>query len=464
LGRVTHHADSSRHPRAWRDLSSPFERDSGCSQPVKTAALLLLLTSTASAGGFGIPEVGARRTGMGAVVGRPDEANAVYHNPAGLVLGEGVRVYASFGLAMLDASFQLQQWDQSERFIDASVDAEGYYPSVTPTRAMAVIPMLAVTAEIIDDKLWGAFSAYVPNGTGAKFGEDAITQYHLIDGYTISPLGQLSLAYKPSKYVSVGAGFGVMNLRLKGQRNVYPIIDGTDATALLGSKARLELAGSTWSPTWNAGVLVSPIHGLTIGAAVTGRVDAKIEGPIKLTYGDDAADPGGFAEARQVTSQLLPWTFTAGANYDVHPNIEIGSELRYWLYRQYDEQRTEIMGSFLVRELSTQKDYHDSWQISGGVRVHDLAKTPGFEFMLGGHKDTTPAPTKSLTLDSPTFSHLGLHSGVRYTRGRTRVALTYLHYWYDVPVIADSMTGPPSNVRGDGSNNIVSTSLELTFK
>jgi len=84
--------------------------------------------------------------------------------------------------------------------------------------------------------------------------------------------------------------------------------------------------------------------------------------------------------------------------------------------------------------------------------------------MLGAHTDKTPAPTKSLTLDSPTFSHYGLHSGVRYTVGRTRLSLTYLHYWYDVPVITDSITSPPSNVRGNGSNNIVSSSIEVTFR
>jgi long-subunit fatty acid transport protein len=428
-------------------------------------ALLLVASwgTTAGAGGFGIPEVGARRTGMAAVTGRPDEPNAVYHNPAGLALGPGVRVYASFGLALLDASFQLQQWDQSERFITEPVGADGYYPTVKPTRAMGVIPMIAVTAEIIKDKLWGAVSTYVSNGTGGKFGEDSITRYHLIDGYTISPLGQLSVAYKPSRYVAVGASLGIMNLRLKGRRDVYPIIDGTDATQLLGSDARLELAGSTWEPTWNLGVLVAPIPRLTIGASVTGRVDAKISGPIKLTYGQDAADPGGFAEARQETTQLLPWTFAAGANYDLTKHVEIGSEFRYWLYRQFDEQHTDIMGSFLVRELNTPKDYHDSWQISGGVRVHDLSKLPGVDLMMGVHSDRTPAPTKSLTLDAPTFSHVGLHSGVRVQRGRTRISMTYVHYWYDVPEITDSMTGPPSNVRGEGQNRIFSTSLELMF-
>jgi long-chain fatty acid transport protein len=432
--------------------------------PVKVAAALVLLSSTAYAGGFGIPEVGARRTGMGAAVGRPDEANAVFHNPAGLVLGGGVRVYATFGLAMLDASFQLQQWDQSDRFIAEAPDENGYYSTVAPTRAMAVIPMLAATAEILPGKLYGALSAYVPNATGAKFGDSSNTRYHLIDGYTIAPVAQLSAAYKITPKVSVGAGFGMMNLRLKGKRDVFPIVNGDDVSELLGSDALLELEGSAWAPTWNAGVLVTPIPGLTIGAAVTGRVDAKIEGPISLTFGSDSGSPGQKFEARQITTQLLPWSFSAGVNYDVHPNLEIGTEFRYWLYRQYDEQRTDIEGSFLIRELTTQKDYHDSVQLAGGVRLHDLSKVPGLELMLGGHRDRTPAPTKSLTLDSPTFSHYGLHSGVRYTMGRTRLSLTYLHYWYDVPVITDSMTGPPSNVRGDGSNNIVSSSIEVTFK
>ena len=44
---------------------------------------------------------------------------------------------------------------------------------------------------------------------------------------------------------------------------------------------------------------------------------------------------------------------------------------RYWLYRQYKKQHTDIVGIFLVRELDTVKNYNDSWQVSGGVRVHD---------------------------------------------------------------------------------------------
>ena len=39
-----------------------------------------------------------------AVIGRPDEPAAVFHNPAGLVLQHGTHLYASFGLALVDTA------------------------------------------------------------------------------------------------------------------------------------------------------------------------------------------------------------------------------------------------------------------------------------------------------------------------------------------------------------------------
>src|SRR5687768_18428179 len=60
-------------------------------------AVSLISPDGARAGGFGIPEIGARRTAMAAVVGRPDEPTAVFHNPAGLSLLRGVHLYATMG-------------------------------------------------------------------------------------------------------------------------------------------------------------------------------------------------------------------------------------------------------------------------------------------------------------------------------------------------------------------------------
>jgi long-subunit fatty acid transport protein len=412
----------------------------------------------AHAGGFGIPEYGIRRTGMGAIIGRPDEPAAVFQNPAGLTLLPGMRISVALGLAFVSSEFRLRPWDRSDEFIDAPVDGDGYYPAVKPTRAMGAIPMIVISSDLWRERLYGAFSLYVSNATGAQFDRESVAHYHLIDGYVIGPQASLSLAYKINDKVSVGGSAGVMNLRVHGNRYLYPILNGNDVSTLYGDEPELTLDGSDWRPVWNLGVYANPIPRLTMGAAIIGKVNATLEGDVKLEPSMDAADPSVLV-GYQYTEQMLPWTFQAGINYDVTPNLEVGADLRYWLYRQYKEQRTQL-NNLPIQELLTIKDYNDSIQGSGGVRVHGLAALPGTELMLGTHYDKTPAPARTVTFDQPTFSHWGLHSGVRYSTGRWRLGATYVHYWYKIPTTEDSITNPPSNVKGGGSNNIVSLSVE----
>ena len=412
------------------------------------------------AGGFGIPEIGVRRTAMGAVIGRPDDPSALYHNPAGLVLQDEWTIYISAGLSLLSTEFELAPWAESDRFLGASPDPQtGYYAPVKPSRAFGVIPMLAVAGRL-RPKLHVGAALFVGNGTGAAFDASAVTRYHLIDGYVIAPQAVIGGAYQVLPTLALGATVGVINMRVHGRRDVYPVINGQDLSTLTGTKPELVLDGSGWAPSWTIAAFGRPHPRITWGAALIGRVDATLSGPITITYSSDASTPNDMLIGQQTTTQLLPWTFQGGANVDVTPNIEVGAELRYYLYRQYKHQHTDVVGIFLVRELDTEKNYHDSQEITGGVRVHDLDAVPKLDVMLGGQYDRSPAPPSSLTLDSPSFSHFGFHSGLRYTIGNFRIGASYIHYWYDVPTITDSITLPPSNIRGSGSNNIFTLSME----
>lgn len=420
--------------------------------------------SQAQAGGFGIPEIGIRRTGMAATVGRPDEPSAVFHNPAGLTLQHGFRFYASFGLSFVSTEFRLQPWEKSDEYLqDFPLDDEGYYPATKPERAIGAIPMLVVTRQI-NDQIFAAASLYVANGTGAFFDDDAVTRYHLKQGYIISPLAQLSGAYRFSDKLSVGAGLGVLNIRIHGVRDFFPEYQGFSLRNMLGSRPELTLDGSDWQPSWNLGVLATPIPKLTLGATVIGKVHPTLDGPVSLKEDEDSMDsPGYVFKGTAHTELVLPWTFLAGANYDVTPQVEVGTEFRYYLYRQYQNQHTTIDDIFLTDSLDSPKNYKDSWQTAGGVRVHDVRQLRGVELMAGFHYDRTPAPPETVTLDQPTFSHYGLHTGARYEIGRYRLGASWVHYWYDIPTITTSITFPPSNIKGDGTNNILSISVEAAL-
>jgi long-subunit fatty acid transport protein len=426
-------------------------------------ALVAALATSAGAGGFGIPEVGVRRTGMGAVIGRPDELSALYHNPAGLVLADEWRLYVSGGLSVVRTEFELRPWDRSDEFLGTTVDPQtGYYKPIKPNRAMGLVPMIAVGGRI-RDRMYVGGALTVGNATGASFNENDVSHYHLIDGYVIAPQATASFAYKVSDSLALAATAGVIYMTIHGHRYVFPIIDGNDISMLAGTKPDLVLDGDAWAPTWNLSAFGKPHPKVTWGAQLVGRVDAKLEGPVEITYSDDASSPGDKLIGTQKTTQLLPWALHAGANVDVHPNIEIGAEVRYWLYRQYKEQRTDITGIFLVRELVTQKNYHDSIMVSGGARVHDLAFAPKLDMFVGTHYDRVPAPAQTVTLDQPSFPHWGIHGGMRYAMGRFRVGASYIYYHYRIPTITDSITLPPSNIRGHGSNNIFTLSLEATL-
>jgi len=430
------------------------------------AALLVVTVVVASgnarAGGFGIPEIGVRRTAMGAVIGRPDELSALYHNPAGLVLADRWKIYVSAGLSLLSTEFELAPWDRSDEFLGVTPEANGYYSPVKPSRAMGVVPMLAAGGHVWN-KLYAGAALYVGNATGAAFDEGAVTHYHLIDGYIVAPQLAVTAAYKLRDDLALATTAGVINMRVHGRRYVFPVIDGNDISSLAGTKPELVLDGEAWAPTWSVSAYGKPHPRVTWGAALVGRVNATLRGPIQITYSDDASQPGDMLVGKQTTQQLLPWTFQAGANVDVSPNLEIGAEARYWLYRQYKRQHTDVVGIFLVRELDTEKNYSDSWELTGGARVHDLAAVPALDLMMGLQYDKSPAPAKTVTLDQPSFSHWGLHGGARYTVGRYRFGASYIHYWYEIPTITDSITLPPSNVRGHGANNIMTVSVEASL-
>lgn len=416
------------------------------------------MASRAHAGGFAVPEVGVRRTGMGAVVGRPDEPSCIYHNPAGLTLLEGTRLYVNFGVGLLTSKMNLRPWAGSDRFITQPVDSSGYYPAASPKVAIGVIPMLVATTSLWRDRLYGALSFSVPNGTGSILPKDGVTRYHLTMGYLITGLWSGTLAWRVQEWLSLGAGVGVMYVRLYGKRYVFPVLDGKDYSDLLGGDTELTLTGSDVVPSWTAGLLLRPQKELSFGVTVIGRSDATLTGPVKAQVPNLNVSFDGSHR----TNLVVPWTLLAGVNVDVHPNVELGAEYRYYFYRAYQRSHSDLQGlePFLT-ELDTPKNYTDSWQIAGGVRVHSLPRVPTLELMAGTHYDKTPAPANTVSLDQPTFTHYGFRLGARYTwRDRYRFGFSYTRYWYAIPTVEDSLTIPPSNYKGSGGNNILTVSFE----
>jgi long-subunit fatty acid transport protein len=425
------------------------------------ASALSFIPLRSHAGGFANPEMGERRTGMAAVVGRPDDLSAVFHNPAGLTLRPGTHIYLSLGVVFMDTTLRLRPWPESDRFITDPVDGDGYYPEVSPDHSVAPIPMFVASTSLFYDKLVGAVSFYVPNAGGAFFDEDSVARYHLFESYLVAGVGGLSLAFEPLPWLSVGAGFSFVFVKFYAHRKLFPVLKGIDLSGFLGSGSDLELWGDDVVPGWNIGLLLWPHRTLSIGASFISRSDLEIEGDVELAFGDDSLKPDLKMSGRHTTGMLLPWTLLVGINWDAWRFVEVGAELRYYFLRQFENQHTDITGIDVITEYDSPKDFSDSWQVAAGVRVHSFVDR--LELMAGWHYDRSPAPSHTVSIESPFFHHTALYCGVRYEIGRYRLALTYAHYWYLQRRTEDSVTDPPVNFVGSAQNNILSLTFDVSL-
>ena len=430
--------------------------------------LALLQPTVAFAGGFAITDVGARETGMGAEVGRPDEPAAVYHNPAGLTFLPGLHLFISGGGAIPESNLKLRPWSGSSEFINAPVDSQGFYPAVKPS-AFSVIPMVVVSAEVLHDKLWAALSAYVPNAQGGSFDPNGVTRYQLISAYAVAGYAGLTVAYKPDRHVSFGLSGNVVYIQTALNKDLYPVLNGGDYSILVGQNPALTLNGNSVTYGFNFGTVVHPFSALSIGASVISGNDDQVNGSLNLQPSKDGALSAPFT-GTQTTNLYIPWTLLVGANWDALRQLEIGAELHYWFYRGFQSQTTNItwtshtgLEKSAARLARVAGGLPELLAISGGVRLHALPRLRSLEVMAGMHYDASPVPDATVSLSAPSFNSYG-PLGVRYTfLGRYRIGLTYVHYWYVERNITDSVTNPPSDFLATGDNNILTLALEASF-
>jgi long-chain fatty acid transport protein len=247
------------------------------------------------------------------------------------------------------------------------------------------------------------------------------------------------------------------------------VINGSDYSLLVGQNPALTLNGSSVTYGFNFGALVRPIPTVSIGASVISGNDDQVNGSLNLQPSKDGALTAPFTGTQQ-TNLYIPWTLLVGANWDALRLLEIGAELHYWFYKGFQSQTTAItwtshtgLESLLPDSLVSQEDYQNSWRVSGGVRLHELPHLRTLEVMAGFHYDSSPVPDATVSLSAPSFDSFGAHVGLRYTLGRYRIGLTYVHYWYVERNITDSVTNPPSNFEATGDNNILTLALEASF-
>lgn len=231
----------------------------------------------AAAQGFGIYEHGTcTMARAGAAVAEPcDDGSAMFFNPAGLTSTDGLTISA--GGTLISA------------FGDFTADADG--EEFDLDNDPIPVPH-GFVAYGVDDRLAVGLGVFVPYGLETKWPSDRATGFEgRFDGYDNSLQSiyvQPTVAYRPTEWLSLGAGLDVvvstveLNRRLDLSRQAIP---GAGVTfGELGIPPRTDFADANLDADpstgvgGNFGVQVRATEQLTFGARYTTQVTIDYEG------------------------------------------------------------------------------------------------------------------------------------------------------------------------------------------
>ena len=490
-----------------------------CSRGPASWALagVLLASTSAVAGGFHISILGVRRTGMMTNLASPDDVTALFHNPAGLADLGGTRLHLSSGLSFINTSLSLKELDPAlypdinptpcgqpgEAACPWPVNADGYYEAnIKPEKYLGVIPYLGVSQDLgvvapSLRKLVASLALYAPGAYGAALPKEAPTSYLVIDGLFVVAAATAGLGYRINDMIAVGANasFNYMRLgyaqRLSTIDALTPRGQAPDLTAGLAQAAlgdlRMDYTGTDNGAGWGLGALLTPLSWLSMGFDYEGATKARFRGPVTIrglgskVTGSHATSSSNLAKVVQGFGYKLPTELmvempippAVGAGVTLKPSshVEIGVDLRLWLYKLfkkqtiipvYDPQQPGVEP--LTRKgLSHDKDYSNSYEVAVGALVRPLADQD-LDVMAGIGFDKSPVPNKTLSIDNPSMNQFIVSAGIRGTVfERWRIGAAYMLINYLERDVRNSETWPPTNVRISGRSHIPTLEVEYVF-
>ncbi len=462
----------------------------------------LLVAPDARAGGFSISILGARRTGALTNLAAPDDVTALFHNPAGLADQPGTRAHVSGSMTFMDTRFRMRQLDPA-RFpalspADWPVDAEGYYQAeIEPESYFGVLPYVGLSQDL---GFFGprardvvvSLAVTAPNLYGANLPADAPTAYNFTEGFFATVSTTLGAGWRVNEHVAVGAAlsYNYMKLTYAQRFSLMDLLLGEDPTPADVSMAMaaqmgigdisLDYGGEDHGLGWNLGLLLSPSRHVSFGFSYNGATSARFEGALKIDAVKELqADFSALARMMGIkmptgliVEMAIPHSLQAGVNVKPVPWVELGFDLRLWLYNLYDKQvlqplydpAAEGTEPMTTEELSKDKDYGLSYEVALGLVLRPFRRLRTLDLMAGVGFDKSPVPGKSFSLDNPSMNQLVVTTGARWqVTPRWRVAATYLFDYYLPRDIRHNGASPPMNVQVSAIGHTPRLELECMF-
>ena len=366
--------------------------------------VLLFTASTSFAGGFRLPEAGAKAMGMGfAFTAQADDPSAIYFNPAGLTQLKGQNI-------MVGGTYVRENGGE---FTGTTPLTGGASASETQKSLDFFIPNAYYTKTTPDGYIAYGVGIFSPFGLGQEYNDkdtsifrNQITKIEL-QTIVVNP----TIAFKINEILSVGFGIDWMWGQAKLEKT--PVAPG------VGNLYNSQLKGDGDAWGYNFGLLLKPTENFRIGANYRSPFTLYVkDGDVTISSTSPAYGSGLLGATPSNTKAnatvAMPATFALGAAYTMGKlTVEADADWTFW--HSFNSLPITIRNP-VPTLFSTQnpKRWEDVVALRLGVeyRVTDpLALRAGFVY------DPSPVPANTMGPELPDALKLDYMVGVGYKIG-----------------------------------------------
>lgn len=268
------------------------------------ALTIALLSPSARAGGFEIPDNGTEALGRGgAFVAKADDPTAIQYNPAGLAQQRGTRVLLDGHMVLSSYSFQRYGVFPDNPSDPRTPWGHAPYPKVQNTGGPFFAPFLAATSDFGLDWLTAAVGVFGPSGVGSRTyplgveGAPAASRYDVVQENSLIALPTAAVGVKVFDWLDLGAAvhfvYGSFSLTSTSFVDIAAAACPNAEYQPCDSVSRLDVKGTGWAGTFGALIHASPTF--TLGASVRTPISIDASGSatvLSAPLGQSIPPPG----------------------------------------------------------------------------------------------------------------------------------------------------------------------------
>jgi long-subunit fatty acid transport protein len=310
----------------------------------------------------------------------------------------------------------------------------------------------------------------------------------MTDGYFLVASVTAGLGYRVSSFLSVGfsVSYNYMRMALGQKLSLVDVLtaESEEPGAVARATARsfgdviMGYEGVDHGAGFTASLLLRPADWLSLALVISTSSPAHFNGGLVL----EATRPGANLREIEALDYALPESLIVdmpippainlGAALRPADWLEVGIDIRFWLYSIYRRQRIrpvygEDAGSIrpLTEEtLSRDKQYGITYEVAVGFLARPFSALRELELMVGAGYDHSPVRDEYFSADNPSLSTVLMSAGLRWRVNRSwRVTANYMVNLFVPRDITTSRASPPLNARVSGHNHLPSVEVEYTF-